>query len=432
MYCNNCGCKNDKGVKYCRECGHKLTDNGDDSEKMNLLPVNIIGSILTLVLIIGVTVGSIRFIREHRETAKANLEAVMEKDSVGYEQNNKPADKDSEQVETAIDVEGEDEKIQEQEISEKIEDTENDITEEEKQKDLFLRFKKYLNNSGYGDDEYFCCNFAYIDDDSIPELIIDPYGDGRSDSLLYIKNGRVRESGIWAPGTISYKERENLIINDSSYWIASDDGTIFEVARIKKGKYFVDEQLQEINYRDGLGNIERTEIKIDSNYVSKEDYDEEIEKYRNLKGLKVFEFKYDTLKKAFKNLKISPIDTSLLYNDKQLAKKKEDKSFDPDSYVIASSDIKRLKNRDLKNLSAKELTYARNEIFARHGYVFNSPELNNFFKKKNWYTPDDSYDGKLNDVESKNIELIKNYQADNNGSSGITVGKKHPQAQYLC
>lgn len=262
-------------------------------------------------------------------------------------------------------------------------------------------------------------------------MIIDPSGDGRSDKLLYIKNGQVRESDIWAPGTISYKEKENLIINDSNYWNTDEKGTIFEVARIKKGKYFVDDQLQEIDYMDSLGNVENTEIKINSNYVSKEDYDEEIEKYRNLKGLKVFEFKYDTIKKAFKNLEMSPIDTSLLYNDKQLAKKREEKSFDHGSYVIAGSDTKKLKNKDLKNLSARELTYARNEIFARHGYVFNSPELNKFFKKKNWYTPDDSYDGKLSDVENKNIEFIKNYQAEND-KEYFPRPQVTPDGSYTC
>ena len=69
---------------------------------------------------------------------------------------------------------------------------------------------------------------------------------------------------------------------------------------------------------------------------------------------------------------------------------------------------------DLSPLTAKELTYLRNSVYAKHGYVFNSQELNNYFKRISWYHPDASVTAAaLNSVERANVEFIKNYQERN-------------------
>ena len=69
---------------------------------------------------------------------------------------------------------------------------------------------------------------------------------------------------------------------------------------------------------------------------------------------------------------------------------------------------------DLSGLSAKELTYARNEIYARHGYVFKSSELNAYFGGLDWYSPgDDNNKVKMNKIEKDNIDYIKKYQQKN-------------------
>ena len=79
-------------------------------------------------------------------------------------------------------------------------------------------------------------------------------------------------------------------------------------------------------------------------------------------------------------------------------------------YIIPYSSDRPLTESDLSGLSAQELTYARNEIFARHGYIFKSAELNNYFNSKDWYYPDSSFNGKLSDLEQKNANFISNYQ----------------------
>lgn len=74
----------------------------------------------------------------------------------------------------------------------------------------------------------------------------------------------------------------------------------------------------------------------------------------------------------------------------------------------------RFTENDLSPLTAKELTYLRNSVYAKHGYVFNSQELNNYFKRISWYHPNINVtDAVLNSVERTNVEFIKNYQERN-------------------
>ena len=72
----------------------------------------------------------------------------------------------------------------------------------------------------------------------------------------------------------------------------------------------------------------------------------------------------------------------------------------------------RFSESDLSALSAKDLTYLRNSVYAKHGFVFNSQELNSYFKQFTWYRPNSSVtESVLNSVEKANVELIKSYQS---------------------
>ncbi|BCN31607.1 YARHG domain-containing protein [Anaeromicropila herbilytica] len=85
-------------------------------------------------------------------------------------------------------------------------------------------------------------------------------------------------------------------------------------------------------------------------------------------------------------------------------------------YIISDSDSRYLTDDDLKDLSKDELSLARNEIFARHGYIFDSEELQSYFEAKDWYSPvysSDSFpEDELNEYEKKNANLIKDYEKD--------------------
>lgn len=75
-------------------------------------------------------------------------------------------------------------------------------------------------------------------------------------------------------------------------------------------------------------------------------------------------------------------------------------------FVFNYSDVTKLTPDEVERLSDLEILIARNEIFARHGYIFGVPELNDYFQSKSWYTKN-SNNVTLNDVEEYNAELIK-------------------------
>lgn len=83
--------------------------------------------------------------------------------------------------------------------------------------------------------------------------------------------------------------------------------------------------------------------------------------------------------------------------------------FFPDSSSTALTD------EDLNALNPQQLTYARNEIYARHGAVFKSPELNSYFQGKAWYQATTQVsDVHLSDIELQNASKILDYQKANN------------------
>jgi len=70
-----------------------------------------------------------------------------------------------------------------------------------------------------------------------------------------------------------------------------------------------------------------------------------------------------------------------------------------------------LKISDVENLGKEDLSFMRNEIFARHGYCFSRKEMRQMFENEDWYIPNTvDIKGYLTDIEKKNIALIKRYE----------------------
>jgi hypothetical protein len=80
-------------------------------------------------------------------------------------------------------------------------------------------------------------------------------------------------------------------------------------------------------------------------------------------------------------------------------------------YILPDSSSRYLTAADLQGLSAAQLRLARNEIYARHGRMFTSPDLISYFSGKSWYhgtIPADSFDeSTLNTYERHNVTLIQ-------------------------
>ncbi|MFD1705974.1 YARHG domain-containing protein [Siminovitchia sediminis] len=79
-------------------------------------------------------------------------------------------------------------------------------------------------------------------------------------------------------------------------------------------------------------------------------------------------------------------------------------------YLIPYSDYAYLQFEDIKGMSKEELRLARNEIYARHGYIFKSKDLQNYFDRQAWYTRNPNYKGDLTAVEEHNVNFIKSFE----------------------
>lgn len=78
----------------------------------------------------------------------------------------------------------------------------------------------------------------------------------------------------------------------------------------------------------------------------------------------------------------------------------------PGDYPIAST--RELKQEEVLNLTTEEMKTMRNEIYARHGYIFQNKEMLAHFSKMPWYKPAHAdVREMLTPLEKKNIALIK-------------------------
>ncbi|MDD7317471.1 MAG: YARHG domain-containing protein [Prevotella sp.] len=88
-------------------------------------------------------------------------------------------------------------------------------------------------------------------------------------------------------------------------------------------------------------------------------------------------------------------------NMKGTAKKKSRFDFASDDVLYISS---------LGGFTSYELQLMRNEIYARHGYRFSTPKMNEYFSLCPWYSPRESNDDvmkELSETEKINVKMIK-------------------------
>ena len=113
------------------------------------------------------------------------------------------------------------------------------------------------------------------------------------------------------------------------------------------------------------------------------------------------------------------------YDDSDLSEDDYDSDLDEDSdnysdsseeseYVLPDSAKRKLKKSDLKGLSKEELRIARNEIYARHGRMFDDKNLQKYFDSQSWYdgsVPASEFsEDVLSSVEKKNVAFIRQFE----------------------
>lgn len=84
-----------------------------------------------------------------------------------------------------------------------------------------------------------------------------------------------------------------------------------------------------------------------------------------------------------------------------------------EDYIFADSNSRYLTEDEIYALSKEEMRIARNEIYARHGRIFDDEGLSEHFNSKSWYTPlysaeefDAMGDEIFNEYEYANKNLI--------------------------
>jgi hypothetical protein len=66
---------------------------------------------------------------------------------------------------------------------------------------------------------------------------------------------------------------------------------------------------------------------------------------------------------------------------------------------------------DLSGMSKQDLKIMRNEIFARHGYIFKTPEMKSYFVTQSWYHGQYAdVTSLLSSIENQNVEFIKKHE----------------------
>lgn len=89
-------------------------------------------------------------------------------------------------------------------------------------------------------------------------------------------------------------------------------------------------------------------------------------------------------------------------------------SSEENEYILPDSAKRKLKKSDLKGLSKEELRIARNEIYARHGRMFDDKKLQKYFDSQSWYEgtvhASEFSEDVLSSVEKKNVAFIKQFE----------------------
>lgn len=97
-----------------------------------------------------------------------------------------------------------------------------------------------------------------------------------------------------------------------------------------------------------------------------------------------------------------------------------------EGYILKDSGSTRLKEENVRNLDYRLLYLARNEIFARHGYIFKDEGLQKYFGAKSWYAKNAAFNNEISDIEKDNVNLIERYETARKEpakSQGLPLGK---------
>ena len=101
----------------------------------------------------------------------------------------------------------------------------------------------------------------------------------------------------------------------------------------------------------------------------------------------------------------------------------------PNNYAMGDSDRRYLGAADLSNQEHDYLVVIRNEIFARHGYIFGNDNLRTYFYCTDWYQPNPNFsNSSFNKYEKANVTLCDLYERK---LEGVRFSSNNPYKRYF-
>ena len=255
-------------------------------------------------------------------------------------------------------------------------------------------------------------------------ICFENFDDDKFDEILEIKNGQYYDKDIkinlykYSDG--QYKQIDTKLMNNLNYPVI--DG-IYNYAKDTKGVYL---QYDNNDGDVGVGvfDVENGRVQLkgavfSNNYTKPDDVNNDGIYELLSNSVNRYSYSSEGASKWYK-INTDGSQPSELNESEKVSQSTKNKSQTTDisdlkntDYMFPNSSNEYLSDDDLKDLSKEELAIARNEIFARYGYVFTKKEYADYFKSKSWYSENSDYDGnieRLNKYEKANVDLIKEWE----------------------
>lgn len=390
MYCRKCGKEVEENSKFCPFCGYGLEsvqDRVSDTMKQNsqsqkadknaspkkwIIPVGIIVGIVVIGIVVFLGVEAVR---KPEEVSKPEV-AKEQEEPIKKAINEEPINEEPINEEQKEEI-GEEEPVQE--VFQERPFT-PDVDTEARLKG-FVREIAYMDYFGeasiiYYDDAVFCQGF----------LAYSAYHNGDSGKLFgkypYEENwgGKAMEESVAAKFL-----QDSLGKCDISALSYLEDGRIQAVQGDTGSR-----AVENVTF-NSMTEISETDIRLEgiADYTSEGERD----------GTGTFVI---TMTK-------NPDSVWGGYMLKQIDSWERDMfGYWTETEVLYASASRYLSEEELARWNAYDLYLARNEIYARHGYIFNNQDLQEYFGSKSWYRGEtrEVLDSSLNEYERANVQLI--------------------------
>lgn len=137
--------------------------------------------------------------------------------------------------------------------------------------------------------------------------------------------------------------------------------------------------------------------------------------YKKKQGIKIYVFNYETGYNQWGFYYYDRIQQKYVQDETVASDELENIHGSPEFFAEAGIDYTKLERpllpADLEGFSKAALRIWRNAVYARHGRIFKSEDLQALFNEYVWYTPDENYsDDKLTDTDRANIKLIQKFE----------------------